>query len=627
MTWTTQGTIAVTNGSQTVTGTGTSWASDGLTRSGDTLVQAGAIYEVLSIQSDTQLTLGSPWQGATGSGLSYSIIHTGMMPSELAQSLIALQTKYLATVSQLYEWETTQTGDVPLTNPATGVTTNVMALPAFMSAAVAGITGPQGPSGTLSVGTVTSGSAGGLPSIVNSGTAEAAVLDFVIPAGAIGPQGAQGPSGTLSVGTVTSGVAGSAPSVTNSGKASAAVLDFVIPVGQTGATGPQGPVGPTGATGPTGPTGAVGPQGTAATITVGSVTTGAPGTQASVSNTGTTNAAVLNFTIPAGQNGTGSGTVTSVALSAPADMTVSGGPITSTGTLALTRTSQNAGLFLASPASAAGVPTYRAIAASDIASILNGYLTTSAASSTYQTQAGMSSYLTASAAAATYAPLTGTGVSGTWGISITGNAATVSSITAAQIDSALGFTPGTGNGTVTSVDIAAGPGLSGGNTITGTGTATLSLDATHANAWTNQQTFVGSASALAAVLTNAVEAAHVVGAAPASAQTLYVSTGAVWFFSSAASANWTLNVTMASSATLDSVMTTGDVLTVAVLTTQGATAYYNAGFQIDGTNVTPNWQGGTAPSAGNASGIDVYTYTIIKTAAATFTVLGTLTKF
>ena len=74
-------------------------------------------------------------------------------------------------------------------------------------------------------------------------------------------------------------------------------------------------------------------------------------------------------------------------------------------------------------------------------------------------------------------------------------------------------------------------------------------------------------------------------------------------------------------------MATGQSLTVAFLVTQGATAYYNNVVQIDGTTVTPKWQGGTAPSAGNASGIDVYQYTIIKTASATYTVLASLTQY
>ncbi len=63
------------------------------------------------------------------------------------------------------------------------------------------------------------------------------------------------------------------------------------------------------------------------------------------------------------------------------------------------------------------------------------------------------------------------------------------------------------------------------------------------------------------------------------------------------------------------------------MATQGATAYYQSGMQIDGTSVTPKWAGGTAPTAGNASSIDVYTFVVIKTASATFTVLASQTKF
>jgi len=48
---------------------------------------------------------------------------------------------------------------------------------------------------------------------------------------------------------------------------------------------------------------------------------------------------------------------------------------------------------------------------------------------------------------------------------------------------------------------------------------------------------------------------------------------------------------------------------------------------MDGSSVTPKWQGGTAPTAGNASSVDVYAYTVIKTANATFTVLASQSRF
>lgn len=183
--------------------------------------------------------------------------------------------------------------------------------------------GDTGASATITVGTTTTGPAGSNANVVNSGTSSAAILDFTIPQGAKGdkgdkgdtgeqgpqgnqgPQGTQGPKGdtgatgptgpagsaaTITVGTTTTGNPGTNASVTNSGTSSAAVFNFTIPRGNTGATGPQGP------------------DGDAATITVGTVTTGAPGTSATVVNSGTSSAAVLDFTIPRGDKGeSGSG--------------------------------------------------------------------------------------------------------------------------------------------------------------------------------------------------------------------------------------------------------------------------------------------------------------------------------
>jgi hypothetical protein len=99
-------------------------------------------------------------------------------------------------------------------------------------------------------------------------------------------------------------------------------------------------------------------------------------------------------------------------------------------------------------------------------------------------------------------------------------------------------------------------------------------------------------------------------------------TQGVLYYTSNASGNWTLNVRGDGSTTLNSMLATGDALTVAFLVTQGGTAYYHTALTIDGSSITPEWSGGTAPSAGNASSIDAYSFTIIKTADATFTVLA-----
>lgn len=105
------------------------------------------------------------------------------------------------------------------------------------------------------------------------------------------------------------------------------------------------------------------------------------------------------------------------------------------------------------------------------------------------------------------------------------------------------------------------------------------------------------------------------------------SLGAVWYYTTSASGNFTLNVRTSNVVALNTTLAVGESVTVVFLNTNGATAYYASGFQIDGTSVTPKWQGGTAPTAGNASSIDAYTYTIIKTASATFTVLASVVKY
>ena len=104
-------------------------------------------------------------------------------------------------------------------------------------------------------------------------------------------------------------------------------------------------------------------------------------------------------------------------------------------------------------------------------------------------------------------------------------------------------------------------------------------------------------------------------------------TQSVLYYTTNASGNWTLNVRGDGSTTLNSIMATGDSLTIAFLVTQGSTAYYQATFKVDGSAVTPKYAGGSAPSAGNINGIDGYAMTIIKTGDAAFTALGALTEF
>lgn len=105
-------------------------------------------------------------------------------------------------------------------------------------------------------------------------------------------------------------------------------------------------------------------------------------------------------------------------------------------------------------------------------------------------------------------------------------------------------------------------------------------------------------------------------------------TSTAFYYTSNSSANWTFNFRGNTSTTLASVLTTGESLTVAFAVTNGGTAYYPTAFQIDGNAITPKWQGGTAPSSGNTSSVDLYVFSIVKTAATpTYTVFASQTKF
>jgi len=155
--------------------------------------------------------------------------------------------------------------------------------------------------------------------------------------------------------------------------------------------------------------------------------------------------------------------------------------------------------------------------------------------------------------------------------------------------------------------VTAGTGLTGGGT---SGTVTLSIATSQSDL----------------VIKGFEEDVNVVASAATGTINFDVSTASVWYYTSNASANHTLNFRYSSGATLSSALAVGDAITLVWLNTNGSTAYYPNVIQIDGTTVTPKVP--AAISAGNASAIDAYTFTIIKTAATpTYTVLETQTKF
>jgi hypothetical protein len=148
-----------------------------------------------------------------------------------------------------------------------------------------------------------------------------------------------------------------------------------------------------------------------------------------------------------------------------------------------------------------------------------------------------------------------------------------------------------------------------------------------ATSFTATQTFTGSTTAIGAVFQDAAEVTTISATAATGTINYDVTTQSVLYYTTSASANWTVNVRGNGTTSLDTLMSTGQALTVVFLVTQGATAYYNNAFTIDGSSVTPKYQGGTAWTAGNASGIDAYSYTIVKTGSAAFTVFAAQTQF
>jgi hypothetical protein len=127
-------------------------------------------------------------------------------------------------------------------------------------------------------------------------------------------------------------------------------------------------------------------------------------------------------------------------------------------------------------------------------------------------------------------------------------------------------------------------------------------------------------------LAYAIETATVVGSGLSGTITIDAITQSVLYYTSNATANWTINIRGDNTTTLNSLLSTGQAITIAVFATIGTTGYYNNVVQVDGATITPKWQG-SAPSVGNTSSTDAYTYTILKTGSATYTVFASLVKF
>lgn len=144
------------------------------------------------------------------------------------------------------------------------------------------------------------------------------------------------------------------------------------------------------------------------------------------------------------------------------------------------------------------------------------------------------------------------------------------------------------------------------------------------------QTLVSTGLSVAGnVTTRAIlETATITATAPPAPTNFDIVTQAVQYYTANATANVTVNFRGSSTITANTLLAVGQSTTLALLWTNGASAFYPNVYQIDGSNVTPKWQNGTAPTGGNANSTDVYSFTIIKTAATpTYVVLASQTKF
>ena len=159
------------------------------------------------------------------------------------------------------------------------------------------------------------------------------------------------------------------------------------------------------------------------------------------------------------------------------------------------------------------------------------------------------------------------------------------------------------------------------------GTNGLTIDASQNVSFANQLSLGVSGTTMQLKLSAAAETVTISATAATGTVNFDVSTQSILYYTSNASANWTLNIRGSSSTTLNSIMATGQSVTVTHLVTQGGTAYYNSALTVDGTSVTPKWSGGSAPSAGNANSVDVYTYTLFKTGSGSFTVFASQTRY
>ncbi len=195
---------------------------------------------------------------------------------------------------------------------------------------------------------------------------------------------------------------------------------------------------------------------------------------------------------------------------------------------------------------------------------------------------------------------------------------------ATHITGTLGVANG-GTGVATITGIIKGAGTSAFVAATA---GTDYVTAATATTFTALQTFSGSTSNFAMLVSNVKEKVTISATAATGTINYDITTQPVIYYTSNAAANWTVNFRASSGTSLNTAMSTGEAATVAFLVTNGATPFYNSTIQVDGNSATVKYQGsGGAWVSGNASGVDIYCYTIVKTGSGAFTVFASQAQY